>query len=228
MAPDPTALETLCALCEQQLQRFQLRGERDTASCDEILRRAATHDEAALTSLVQISEPLVRRSYRGRHRSLIDEWTQEVLLHIVIKLRNRVSPYVVNPPPPPPFVAYRGYLKITGRNLAYDQFRAEARSHEVSLEHLQAEAGDVVANPRSEVAELETLMRFERLLELIRKPLDREIFRVRFALGLAPDETVETLTRQGFVLTKDEVFRSVERSIRALSALPEVRALFEE
>ena len=228
MASDPTTLETLCTLCEQQLQRFQLRGERDTASCDEILRRAATHDEAALTSLVRVSEPLVRRSYRGRHRSLIDEWTQEVLLHIVIKLRNRVSPYVVNPPPPPPFVAYRGYLKITGRNLAYDQFRAEARSHEVSLDHLQAKAGDVVANPRSEVAELETLMRFERLLELIRKPLDREIFRVRFALGLAPDETVETLTRQGFVLTKDEVFRSVERSIRALSALSEVRALFEE
>ena len=228
MASDPTTLETLCTLCEQQLQRFQLRGERDTASCDEILRRAATHDEAALTSLVRVSEPLVRRSYRGRHRNLVDEWTQEVLLHIVIKLQNRVSPYVVNPPPPPPFVAYRGYLKITGRNLAYDQFRAEARSHEVSLDHLQAKAGDVVANPRSEVAELETLMRFERLLELIRKPLDREIFRVRFALGLAPDETVETLTRQGFVLTKDEVFRSVERSIRALSALSEVRALFEE
>ena len=228
MASDPTTLETLCTLCEQQLQRFQLRGERDTASCDEILRRAATHDEAALTSLVRVSEPLVRRSYRGRHRNLVDEWTQEVLLHIVIKLQNRVSPYVVNPPPPPPFVAYRVYLKITGRNLAYDQFRAEARSHEVSLDHLQAKAGDVVANPRSEVAELETLMRFERLLELIRKPLDREIFRVRFALGLAPDETVETLTRQGFVLTKDEVFRSVERSIRALSALSEVRALFEE
>lgn len=227
MSLEPTALEALCAACEQQLQRFRLRGEPDTASCDEILGRAATHDDPAIAALVQVSEPLVRRHCPLRRREQIDDWVQEVLLQIVLKMRNRASPYRIKPPPPRPFVAYQAYLKVTGRNLAYDRLRAESRQSELSIDHIQAESGDGIADPRSDIAELEKLMQFEGLLEQIRKPLDREIFRLRFGLHLSPDETVEALNAQGQVLTKSQVFRSVERTIRYLSTLPEVRELFE-
>jgi DNA-directed RNA polymerase specialized sigma24 family protein len=227
MSLEPMALETLCAACEQQLQRFRLRGEPDTASCDEILGRAATHDDPAITALIHVSEPLVRRHCPLRRREQIDDWAQEVLLQIVLKMRNRASPYLIKPPPPRPFVAYQTYLKITGRNLAYDHFRAESRQSEVSIDHIQSESGDGIADPRSDIAELEQLIQFEVILEQIRKPLDREIFRLRFGLHLSPDETVETLALQGQAVAKSQVFRSVERTIRYLSTLPAVRELFE-
>jgi DNA-directed RNA polymerase specialized sigma24 family protein len=227
MTLEPTSLDTLCAACEQQLQRFRVRGERETTDCDQILRRAATHDDPAIAALVQVSEPLVRRRCPLRRREQIDDWTQDVLLQIVVKLRNRESPYVINPPPPRPFVAFQAYLRIAGRNQAYDQLRAAPGRTELSIDRIQAEVGDVIADPHSDIAELEKLMRFEWLLERIRKPVDREIFRMRFGLHLSPDEIVESLTRQGQAVTKQLVFRSVERSIRYLSTLPEARDLFE-
>ncbi len=227
MSLEPPTLDSLCAACEQQLQRFRLRGERDTTSCDAILQRAVTHDDPAITALIQVSEPLVRRQYPLRQRDVIDDWIQDVLLQITVEMRNRESPYVINSPPPKPFVAYRAYLKITGRNLAYDQIRAESGSFTVSIEQAQAESGDEIADPHSDIAELEKLLRFEWLLERIRKPVDREIFRLRFGLDLSPDETVEALRQQGWDVAKSQVFRSVERSIRYLSTLPDVRDLFE-
>ncbi|NNJ11525.1 sigma-70 family RNA polymerase sigma factor [Chloroflexales bacterium ZM16-3] len=228
MSHEPMPLDALCADCEQQLQSFRLRSTRDTASCDAILRQAASHDEPAISTLIQISEPLVRRNCPLRQRDGIDDWAQDVLLQIVVKMRNRESPYVVKPPPPQPFVAYRAYLKITGRNLAYDQLRAEPDRSEVSIDPDQAASGNEIADPHSDLAELERLMRFEWLLERIRKPLDREIFRMRFGLHLAPDATVELLGQQGQDVTKQQVFRSVERTIRYLSTLPEMRDLFTE
>ncbi len=228
MSLEPPTLESLCAACEQQLQRFRLRGERDTTSCDAILQRASAHDDPAITTLIQVSEPLTRRHCPLRRRDMIDDWVQDVLLQIVVKMRNRESPYVIKPAPPRPFVAYQAYLKITGRHLAYDQTRAESGSFTVSIEQAQAESGDEIADPHSDTAELENLLRFEWLLERIGKPLDREIFRLRFGLDLSPDETVAALARQGQMVTKSQVFRSVERSIRYLSTLPDVRDLFEE
>jgi hypothetical protein len=228
MSPEPTTLESLCAACERQLLGFRLRGERDTASCDEILRQAAAHDDPAISALIQVSEPLARRNCPLRRPALIDDWAQEVLLQIVVKMRNRASPYVIKPPPPRPFVSYQAYLKITGRNLAYDMLRAEPDRSDLSLEQAQAASGDQIADPHSDLAELERLMRFERLLEYIRRPLDREIFRLRFDLHLSPDAAAEALGQQGLEVTKQQVFRSVERSIRYLSTIPEVRGLFEE
>jgi hypothetical protein len=228
MPPEPTTLDALCDACEQQLLGFRLRGARDTASCDAILCRAAAHDDPAISALVQVSAPLLRRHCPLRQRDGIDDWAQEVLLQIVVKMRNRENPYQVRPPPPRPFVAYQAYLKITGRNLAYDQLRAEPDRAELSLEQVRAAPSDTIADPRSDLAELERLMRFEWLLERIRKPLDREIFRIRFGLHLAPDATVDLLVQQGQDVTKQQVFRSVERTVRYLSTLPEVRDMFEE
>ncbi|NTV62181.1 MAG: sigma-70 family RNA polymerase sigma factor [Oscillochloris sp.] len=124
-------------------------------------------------------------------------------------------------------MAYQAYLKITGRNLAVDLFRAEARQPEVSLDNTHADSCDGIADAHSDIAELEQLLRFEAILGYIRKPLDREIFRLRFGLHLSPDETVADLALQGQDVTKSQVFRSVERTIRYLGTLPDVRELFE-
>ncbi|MBX0331587.1 hypothetical protein K2Z83_28450, partial [Oscillochloris sp. ZM17-4] len=220
-------LESLCATCIQQLQRFQQDGVWDISSCDTILRQAAAHDEEAIAMLIQISELLVRRYFPLRTPDLIDDWTQDVLLHITAKMRNRTNPYAIKPPPPSPFVAYQAYLKIAGRNIAYDQLRSEQSQPNVSIDEV---TGDVheISDPHDDIGDLHRLLRFDRLLQLINEPLDREIFRLRFVLQVSVEETIEILTRKGQVLAKSYIYRSVERTIHTLSMIPEVRELFEE
>ena len=108
MALEGIPLETLCATCEHQLQRFRLRGESDTSSCDEILRQAAAHDETAIAVLIHVSEPLVRTQCRQKLRYLIDDWTQDVLLQIVMKMPNHESPYRIYRELPPAYPSRRG------------------------------------------------------------------------------------------------------------------------
>lgn len=227
MSLEQTSLDTLCTACQQQLQDFRKRGSADTASCDEILRRAASYDESALDTLLQISKTLIERHCPVALRNQRDDWVQDILLHIAQKLRNRQSPYRIHPPPPQPFVAYQSFLKIVRQHITYNYSAFEQRQPN-SLDALQTQVGDVIASVKSDIGELHKQMRFERLLALIPKPIDREIFRMRFQLHLSTDETVDALNATGYAITKKMVQRSVERTIRHLSTIPEVRELFED
>lgn len=228
MSLEQIALEPLCATCQQQLQRFRLYREPDTSSCDEILRQATAHSEPAISCLCEVTFPLIRPRCPPVIRRVADDWAQDVLLLVMQKMRNRESPYRVNPPPPRPFVAYRSFVDVVGRRVAYNYAERERGMPQSSIDQIQAEGSSEPPDPRSDLAELYKRLRFERLLVLIPKPLDREIFRLRFAQDLGTDETVAALGRQGVVTSKRDVQRSVERTIRYLSTLPEVRGLFED
>ncbi|MEI6775576.1 MAG: hypothetical protein WCK70_01615 [Chloroflexales bacterium] len=223
-------LDDLATQCTQQLHRFKLVRDRDTSSCTEILRRAA-HDQhtAAIEMLIRLSIPLVRTKCPLDLRDEIEDWLQEVLLLLSAKMLSRTSPYTVRPPPPDPFAAYRTFMIVTAHHFSLQVRLARQRQLATdSLDHLRDVAGYEPAQPTSSTAQVERMLVLERLLVLIREPLDREIFRLRFVRGLDPDETVVQLVQQGFpYVVKQDVFRSVERSIRVLSTLPEVREMFE-
>lgn len=229
MAPEAPDIAHTCATCRQQLQRYLTYGnDTDTTGCDPLIERSAQHDEAALTCLLDLSQPLIAARCPQHLRHLLDDWAQDVLFIVAGKMRNRASPYTIKEPPPQPFVGYRAFLKVVCRRMSINYTRREQAQSGISLNQLQDQHGIELAHQRSELDELLKIMRLERLMALLPNALDRELFRQRFILGRSTAEAIEALAQTGVTVAKKDVFVSVERSIRYLSKIPEVRELFED
>lgn len=230
MIRDQQTLEELRAACEEQLRRYQKLQDPDTTACAEILRRAVAHNEPALNVLLGITAAMMLPRCPRRLAHYGEDWSQDILTNVSIKLQNRRNPYVIKLPPPAPMAAYRAYVQMVARSVTYDYDRRAQRQQGVSLDELHRLAGFEPADGRPATTEVHQRMRMDRLLELIAHPLDREIFRLRFVLQLKPEEIVTTLADQffsGTPVTKERVSRSLERTIVSLSKIPEVRELFE-
>lgn len=218
MIPTTVALAELVQDCQRQIERFRLGTSRDSSSCDEILRRAADQNQAALGSLIEVSLPLIakRRPSALRHR--VDDLQQIVSERLTRKFKNVESPFEATS-----FAAYREYLNKTILSAAYDMGRRERQTE--SLDTIGDTA--VLSRQVSEMDQVDKRMRLQRCMELLPNDRMRIVFRHRFVLEETTDETVASLRQQGLEVTKVEVFRLVERGIVYLSKLPEVREMFE-
>ncbi len=213
------SLDALRAECQAQVRRFQQHQDRDSSSCDEILRRAASGDPAALTTLLELSLPFIRQHCPAALRDHVDDVQQLVAERLIRKFRHPESPYQAST-----FAAYRSYLNLTIHSVSITWLE---RDHPAdSLERLASARGFAPAHATMESMTLR-IARLKRCLELLPEDLYREVFRRRIVWGDGVAKVVAALQATHPTLTTQDVYRVTERSIVFLSKLAEVREMFE-
>lgn len=223
--PDPPlrarSLDQLSQACQAQIDQFQRTRNRqgDSSSCDEILRRAAQGDSAALETLLALSLPLIRRQCPPDLRQRMDDVQQLVAERLIRKFHNRESPYRAGS-----FAEYRTYLNCTITSVCRNMQERE-RSAE-SLEMLYATSGFEPAHPDSTEEVIRHLL-FARCETLLPDDRHREIFRRRIVRREDVATIVRDLQAVAPDMTTSDVYRIAEHCLVILKNLPEVRAMFE-
>lgn len=213
-------LHLLCDECLDQLARFRQLLTSPSPSCEEILRRAAAGNVAALETLLTISVPLLAKNWRYRRYHADDEdLVQMALIRITGKFRNAESPYQARS-----FAEYRSYINMVMQSVVSNA----ARQHDSadSLDMLKDKHRVEPSQPGTE-RQIELRLMLERCEELLRTSLEREIFRRRIVFRDSVEEIVEALQHQYPDIKTKDVYRLAERAIRYLSQLPEIRAMWE-
>ncbi|WP_129670882.1 RNA polymerase sigma factor [Candidatus Chloroploca sp. Khr17] len=211
------ALDDLHSRCEAQLAAFQQSRDnrQDSRSCEEILRRAANRDQAAFARLWLISIPLVRKLCPVQCRPDLDDLQQEVAINLLRKFRHPTSPYQARS-----FAEYRVYVHTT---VVHTCLKMPRRAPTVDLEALRVQPSQGEAT--------DAVMRYafyDRCLELLPDELHREVFRRRFVLDEDPATITAALRDRDASLTIKAVYRLIERCIKLLRTLPEIRDMLED
>lgn len=175
----------------------------DLSSCLEILRRAIKErDGAALyTLLVEISYPLIAKRCPTSLLHRLDDVQQEVALRLLRHFTDPDKPFEIRS-----FPEYLNYLSLTVKTVTCRMFK---------YEQVIALSEDCVQDdPQSEnVGQTELAL---RVLDALPNPLQRECLRRRYLLEQSPDEIAEALRPLYPDITKERVYRALERGLRWL------------
>jgi DNA-directed RNA polymerase specialized sigma24 family protein len=153
----------------------------------------------------------------GRGHPDIEDVQQTVNMKLFRRLRDPINPFRVDS-----FPSFLKFVQLTVRGVAIDWRRAQAHTPSP----LPDDGWREPIQP-SEVNQVERQASRARLLELIPDERDRELFR-RFLLLDESPATVHAVMRQRYSdLTITDVYRTLERVLRQLSKLPEVREMYE-
>lgn len=203
-------LSLLVDQCKSQIREFKDgKSTTDSPSCGEIVRRAANGDSEALGVLLnEISKPIIISHCPSQLRPEIDDLVQQVHERLVRKFRNRHSPFRAYN-----FQAYHGYLNATIQSVATNWRRKKKFTFFADQGSQDQEVDSKTPSIIDEIARKET---FQKLLALLTDPLEQEVLRRRIAFGETPDEIIESLTMQGIVVAKDDVYRLAENALRRL------------
>lgn len=220
------SLEELSRLCNEALDQYRHTSASDTDSdsCAEIVRRAAHAEKEALRYLLKLSDPLIRNlvqykwpeSLRQAHS--VDDVVQEVSLRLVRKFYNRASPFQAST-----FPEYRNFLTLTVRSVALNIITREAEVD--SLEALQ-ESSEVEDHRPPIISEMEAQELVQHCLSMLPDPMERAVIYHRLILNDDVDHIREMLALIEPDITKNKIYRLVEKGIRHLRTRPELRALF--
>ena len=213
-------LAVLIDECQQQVAHYhQQNGQGDSPSCAEIVVRAADGNDDALSALLEMSAPAVRRKCPAQLREDIDDVVQDVNLRLVRKFRNAESPYR-----PSSYAAFVTYLNLTIRSVTVN--RLERGRSQFSLEQMHEESGyEPSAQSHADVVEQRMLL--QKILLLLPDPLEREALRRRYTLRETPAEIAEALQAKAPGISKKQVYRLVERGMNRLVNHPEVQEVRE-
>ena len=206
--PDPlsqTSLSELHLLCQKAVDEYSRsrNNKTDSSSCVEILRRAARGENEAIGVILLISRPFIEKKCPPDLRAHSEDIIQNVNLRLFKKFRNQKNPFQVTT-----FPRYRVYLNAVIANVIYNI--RENNPAIVSLDQL-AEAIGVEPEQPDRSQEIENLMLFQQLLELLDDPLEREIIRRRYGKGEKSANIAEALE-----LDLKKVYRIADRAIRRL------------
>ncbi|MFV9505621.1 MAG: hypothetical protein AB4911_13790 [Oscillochloridaceae bacterium umkhey_bin13] len=226
--------DSRCRQCQQQLERFRTSdGDKnnDVSSCNEVLALALTRDEAAVHCLLAVTVELIRHRCPITLREQQDDWIQEIVFAITRKLHHSTNPYQILPPPPQAFIAYQAYLDTTQRHATIKYLQRQKRDMHESIDVVTVHTP--LADPEIPAETIHKRLIFARLCDLIPEASDQRIFYLRFADERSTDEVVSLLLAEGWLkpdgnpYQKNDVSRSVERTTRKLSRIPEVGEMFE-
>lgn len=201
--------------CEEEQQRYRRDpSPQESASCLELVRRAAAQDDDAFTAL----QPLIALTVRRRHHLLPPEARDELVHEVHVRLFQRLyrneHPFQVTH-----FPGFMAYLALTCSSVVNTRFSRGTRAE--SLEALGEASGFEPSAPDA-TEEIDRQLRLDRYLALLPSDRHRETFRRRFALGQTPDEIAQAMG-----LPKRDAYRLIEQSIKVLAAHPEVREMLE-
>lgn len=212
-----TPLSTLIDQCQEQMVQYKQRNLGESLSCTEIVKRAAEQDAAALGALLHLSETIVRARCPKAVRGLVDDVVQEVNLRLVRKFRSVEHPYQ-----PTHFAAYHAYLNLTLRSVVLNLLERDQTT--LSLDQIEetSGAGPALASPAGMV---EKGLLLQTLLNYLPNPLEREALYRRYVLQETPDEVAVALQPLDPTLTKQQVYRLIERGLRRLVEHPLVQQM---
>lgn len=202
---DTFSLSDLHQLCQQAVDEYKRSrdSKTDSSSCVEILRRAARGEKEAIDVILLISRPFIEKKCPPQLKFHCEDIIQNVNLRLFKKFRNQKSPFQVTT-----FPKYRVYLNTTIANVIYNV--RENNPAITSLDQLTEEQGfEPEQADRSQ--EIENLMLFQELLELLEDPLERQIIRRRYYYGQKSAAIAKELE-----LDLKKVYRIAERAIRRL------------
>ena len=217
-------LHRLLKECQAQLQSFIESGASagDKDSCVEIVAHASRGNEMALGLLSDLIIPLIRKKCSYDSRFDADDIIQDVSMRLVRRLRNRDNPYQ-----PSTFAAFRSYLNLTIRSVVINTIERDQHPN-LSLDQLQDERGSEPSIP-SDADAIETHMQLSELLALLPDPLERESLRRRYLYQETPAEIAQALQLEhpdsAKEITKEDVYRYVERGMKRLVNHPLVQKL---
>jgi hypothetical protein len=221
------AIERLQQDCIDALESYKRShaASTDVSSCAEIVRRAAKRDDDALGVLLGISYRLVEQKCPDDLRSSIDDVQQEVALRLIRKFHNEDSPFRAST-----FPAYRSYLNLTIRSVVENmrERRQKWESKNRELEKLELEKADFKSRDLSALVDSDGYQTFRTLSRVLADPIQREVIWCRHVLDQSPDEITEALRLLSLEITKQEVYRLLERGIRRLRKRPKGQGLFQE
>ena len=202
---DTFSLSDLHQRCQQAVDEYKRsrNSKTDSSSCVEILRRAARGENEAIGVILLISRPFIEKKCPPQLKPHCEDIVQNVNIRLIKKFRNQKNPFQVTT-----FPRYRVYLNTTIANVIYNV--RENNPVTISLDLLTEVQGFEPEQPdRSQ--EIENLMLFQQLLDLLDDPLEREIIRRRYGIG---EKSAAIAKELGVELKK--VYRIAERAIRHL------------
>ncbi len=201
--------------CQQAIEEYDRtrNPKTDSSSSVEILRHAARGEKEPIGVILALSRSLIERKCPPDLRAHVEDITQNVTLRLIKKFYNQKSPFHVTT-----FPKYRVYVKTTTANVIID-FRNRSPD-EKSLDKLREEE-KFEPQQEDDTKRVETLMLFNRCLDLLTDPLEREVIRRRYGLGQKPLEIVQALRSTWPELDTKKVYRFAENAIRRLKKMPE-------
>lgn len=212
-----TPLALLLIECQSQIATYKRANTGESQSCVEIVRQAIQGNSAALTMVLEdISKPIIAQRCPPN-------LYEDVLLEVEKRLLGRFGD-VQKPLAFPTFAAYHAYLNVTIQSVLFNLARKPQAA--ISIEELSENVGSEPAIPSfvdGLVDHLERRTLAEQLLALLPDPLEREVVHQRFLVEETPDEIVETLSPRYPTLTKQMVYRLLERALRRLRKDPRVQ-----
>lgn len=191
-APNPFAHHSLAELqdaCVKALAHYRRKHDphTDTSACLEIVRRASTGDPLALEAFSQLVQPLVSAKCPPDLKEELSDIQQEVVLRLWRSLQ-RGAHFAT-------FAKFRKFLALTTHSVVSNFRRAQQHffgGQNIPLEVLTEAEKEAIPQISVE-AQVEQLLALEALLQQL-APLEREIFRLRFFIGLKPAAIAQRLS----------------------------------
>jgi RNA polymerase sigma factor (sigma-70 family) len=212
---DSWGLPALQECCQEELTRFRKdKSKQESICCLNIVQRAAAGDDDALSTLMTLSQQLVQNRCPADLRHLQEDMAQTLAERLIHVFRKRGHPFQAQS-----FPAYRNYLNLTYHSVFIETSKAHPK--DASLDRLR-EAGFEQAGQGS-LDDVDRRLLLQRFLELLPDEQMRDAFRRRMTAGESPDEIAQALG-----ITKQQVYRLLEKAIRKLKKQAEVQDMMEE
>lgn len=209
-------LEVLYQTCREQIARYRKdaaarRTSQSSDCCDEIVRRSCLQDREALGILLEISSQIAA-SQRGEASE--GDFEQEVILRLLTQFNKRALVFHS-------FAAYRKYVNLTALCVKIDLFRSE--------KHLW-EPGESLEEISSLTPSVEDQYYFQwlvdRCLEVLHRPLEREVFVRRYVHGEDVSEIVADLHMAWPDLKRQDVYDAAAVALRRVRKWLEKNSLW--
>lgn len=211
-------LSLLLEECQLQMAAYKRGAQHNnSASCAEIVRRAAQGDDDALATLLHnISRAIIEHSCRKEFRThswdVMDDLVQDVNLRLVRRFHNRQNPFQAAS-----FAEYHNYLNLTIKSAILSLRKRQEPA--LSLEEIRGKHGIGSSAPATNPG-AEGRARLHELLEDLLPPIELEVLYRRIIDRETPEQIAEVLRIIDPDMTKEKVYRMMERTLRKLKQHP--------
>jgi len=215
MSLQQTPIKILLCECSSQIKHFHFTHDTksDSASCGEIIHRAAAGNSEALGVLLyDVTKPLVEQRCPPDLQAQSDDLIQEVLLRLLKKFHHPTSPFIAQG-----FPAYRHYL-----NLTIKKSISLLRQPDIHIPLEGAIDQSAMAINQLTMADKEIAQVIEdqetagEILRRITNPTGREIIRRRYINNESYDDILVALQLVNPKLNKKKIYKLAENSLKQL------------
>ncbi|MEM7535058.1 MAG: sigma-70 family RNA polymerase sigma factor [Chloroflexota bacterium] len=203
--------------CQKQISTYHKTQTEESQSCLEIVRRAATGDIDALTILCEMNQQFVYPRCPSELYDQREDILQEVNIRLTRRFQNQQKRFTTSS-----FGEYRSYI-----NTILDSVLRNPPFIKVVPDSLDAILEQVGSEP-SIPDNTQEFLRYEladAILAILTDRMEREAFRRRMILEQSYEEIVEELRPLDPDMTKQKVYRLVERALRRIKKDPRLPSL---